>query len=90
MDLARLAGLSPSGVICEIMNPDGTMARLPELKRFGETHHIRIVAVADLIRWRLTHERLVKCEIDTVIATPDHGEFRARVYRATGGGCTSR
>lgn len=86
VDLARLAGLSPSGVICEIMNPDGTMARLPELKRFGETHNIRIVAVADLIRWRLTHERLVKCEIDTVIATPDHGEFRARVYRATGGG----
>jgi 3,4-dihydroxy 2-butanone 4-phosphate synthase/GTP cyclohydrolase II len=86
VDLARLAGLSPSGVICEIMNPDGTMARLPELKQFGLTHGIRIVAVADLIRWRLTHERLVKCEIDTVMATPDHGEFQARVYRATGGG----
>jgi 3,4-dihydroxy 2-butanone 4-phosphate synthase/GTP cyclohydrolase II len=62
------------------------MARLPELKQFGLTHGIRIVAVADMIRWRLTHERLVKCEIDTVMATPDHGEFQARVYRATGGG----
>ena len=86
VDLARLAGLTPSGVICEIMNPDGTMARLPELKIFGETHGIRIVAVADLIRWRLTHERLVRCEIDTEVATPDHGTFRARVYRGAGGG----
>lgn len=86
VDLARLAGLTPSGVICEIMNADGTMARLPELKEFGVRHGIRIVAVADLIRWRLTHERLVNIEIDTMVATPDHGEFRARIYRATGGG----
>lgn len=86
VDLARMAGLTPSGVICEIMNPDGTMARLTELKKFGAEHGIRIVAVADLIRWRLTHERLVKCEIDTVVALPQHGEFRARVYRGTGGG----
>ena len=86
VDLARLAGLTPSGVICEIMNPDGTMARLPELKVFGAQHGIRIVAVADLIRWRITHERLVKCEIDTVVQLPEHGEFRARVYRSTGGG----
>ncbi|GDX78642.1 riboflavin biosynthesis protein RibBA [Deltaproteobacteria bacterium] len=86
VDLARLAGLTPSGVICEIMNADGTMARLPELKEFGLRHGIRIVAVADLIRWRLTHERLVNIEIDTTVATPDHGEFRARIYRATGGG----
>lgn len=86
VDLARLAGLLPSGVICEIMNADGTMARLPELKEFGLRHDIRIVAVADLIRWRLTHERLVNVEIDATVSTPDHGEFRARVYRATGGG----
>ncbi len=86
VDLARLAGLLPSGVICEIMNADGTMARLPELKEFGLRHEIRIVAVADLIRWRLTHERLVNVEIDATVSTPDHGEFRARVYRATGGG----
>ncbi len=83
VDLARLAGLTPSGCICEIMKDDGTMARLPDLKIFGEKHGIRIVAVADLIRWRLTHERLVKCEVDTVIHTPEHGEWKARVYRST-------
>ncbi|MEL6343339.1 MAG: 3,4-dihydroxy-2-butanone-4-phosphate synthase, partial [Myxococcota bacterium] len=53
VDLARLAGLTPSGVICEIMNDDGTMARLPDLERFGAKHRLRIVTVADLIRWRM-------------------------------------
>lgn len=86
VDLAKLAGLNPSGVICEIMKEDGTMARLPDLKDFGLKHGIRIVAVADLIRWRLTHERLVVREIDTVVHLPDHGDFNARVYRSTDAG----
>ena len=60
VDLARLAGLNPSGVICEIMNKDGSMARLPDLIEFGKRHNIRILSVADLIRWRLHHERQIE------------------------------
>ena len=61
VDLARLAGLSPAGVICEIMNEDGTMARMPDLERFAERHQLRIVTIADLISYRLQTERLVRC-----------------------------
>ncbi|MFM2246974.1 MAG: hypothetical protein RL071_3048 [Pseudomonadota bacterium] len=87
VDMARLAGLSPAGVICEIMNDDGTMARLPDLVRFGETHKIRVVTVADLIRWRIRHEVLVDREVDTVVQTPKHGPMNLRVYRSrTDGG----
>jgi 3,4-dihydroxy 2-butanone 4-phosphate synthase/GTP cyclohydrolase II len=87
VDLARLAGLTPSGVICEIMNDDGSMARLPDLLRFGERHRIRVVTVADIIRWRVRHEVLIDVEVDTTIHTRDHGEFRIRVYRSrTDGG----
>jgi 3,4-dihydroxy 2-butanone 4-phosphate synthase/GTP cyclohydrolase II len=60
VDLARLAGLQPAGVICEIMNEDGTMARLPDLEKFAERHSLRIVSVADLIRYRLQTEILVR------------------------------
>ena len=59
VDLSRLAGLRPAGVICEIMNDDGTMARLPDLLRFGAKHKIRVVAIADLIKWRIRNEVLV-------------------------------
>ena len=68
VDLAKMADLTPAGVICEIMNEDGTMARMPDLIEFGKKHNIRIVAVADLIRWRLKHEELVKRTID--VQTP--------------------
>jgi 3,4-dihydroxy 2-butanone 4-phosphate synthase / GTP cyclohydrolase II len=60
VDLARLAGLQPAGVICEIMNDDGTMARMPDLERFGALHGLQILTVADLIRYRLQTERLVR------------------------------
>ena len=60
VDLARLAGMHPAGVICEIMNDDGTMARMPDLERFGETHGVLVVTIADLIQYRLQTERLVK------------------------------
>jgi 3,4-dihydroxy 2-butanone 4-phosphate synthase/GTP cyclohydrolase II len=86
VDLARMAGLNPAAVICEIMNEDGTMARLPDLERFAAHHRLHICTVADLVRWRLRNERLVHCEIDTVLPTERWGEFHARVYRATGGG----
>ncbi len=59
VDLARLAGLTPAGVICEIMNDDGTMARLPDLEKFAAAHGLKMISVADLIRYRLQHERLV-------------------------------
>ncbi len=60
VDLAKLAGLNPSGVICEIMNDDGTMARMPDLEKFAQDHHLKILTIADLIRYRLQTERLVR------------------------------
>jgi 3,4-dihydroxy 2-butanone 4-phosphate synthase/GTP cyclohydrolase II len=81
VDLARLAGLDPSGVICEVMKEDGTMARLPDLEAFGAKHKIRIVAVADIIRWRLRHETLVKVEMDAPVRIPGLGQYQCRVYR---------
>ncbi|NIV48907.1 MAG: 3,4-dihydroxy-2-butanone-4-phosphate synthase, partial [Gammaproteobacteria bacterium] len=79
VDLARLAGLKPAGVICEIMNDDGTMARLPDLVEFGERHDIKIVTIADLIQYRLRKEKLVKRAARAQMPTA-HGEFRAIVY----------
>ena len=66
VDLARLAGLKPAAVICEVMNPDGTMARVPELREFSKRHGIRMLTIADLIRHRMRNERLV-----TRVASPD-------------------
>jgi len=88
VDLARMAELNPSGVICEIMNPDGTMARLPELKQFGARHHIRICAVADLIRYRLQSERMVEVLQDGEIELEGLGVWNARLYRGAGHGGT--
>ena len=86
VDLARLADLTPSGVICEVMKDDGTMARLPDLIEFGATHQIRVVTVADIIRWRIRHEVLVERVSDHPIHTR-HGTFRQRTYRSqTDGG----
>jgi 3,4-dihydroxy 2-butanone 4-phosphate synthase/GTP cyclohydrolase II len=67
VDLARLAGLTPAGVICEVMNEDGTMARLPDLEKFAERHGLKIVSVADLVAWRLGHEKLVRLEARSVL-----------------------
>ena len=82
VDLAKMAGLTPAGVICEIMNEDGSMARMPDLIEFGKRHNIRIVAVADLIRWRLKHEVLVKRTIDVKTPIGNLGEFRMSVYES--------
>ncbi|MEY3214077.1 MAG: hypothetical protein RIT28_4558 [Pseudomonadota bacterium] len=87
VDLARLSGLTPSGVICEIMNEDGTMARMPDLERFAATHKLHILSVADIIKWRLRNERLVMRVLDARLPMPEHGEFNCRVYRSvTDGG----
>jgi 3,4-dihydroxy 2-butanone 4-phosphate synthase/GTP cyclohydrolase II len=79
VDLARLAGLTPAGVICEIMNGDGTMARLPQLVRLARRFDLKIVTVADLIRYRLQHERVVRKHAEAVLTTP-YGEFRVSAY----------
>ena len=69
VDLARLAGLKPAGVICEIMNEDGTMSRMPDLEKFAKQHDLMIVTVADIIRYRLNMESLVKRAVDTFLPT---------------------
>ena len=75
VDLARMAGMTPAGVICEIMNEDGTMSRMPQLEEFGETFDVPILTVADLIRYRMKHETLVRktCEADL---PTKYGHFR--------------
>jgi len=79
VDLSRLAGLIPSGVICEIMNDDGTMARYPELVVFAEKHNLKLGTIQDLIEYRRKSEKLVEC--DTVAKLPTaYGEFEIRYY----------
>jgi 3,4-dihydroxy 2-butanone 4-phosphate synthase/GTP cyclohydrolase II len=80
VDLARLAGLNPAGVICEIMNDDGTMARMPDLIEFGKLHDIKIVTIADLIQYRLRNEKLVQRAAEAWMPTTAAGELRAVVY----------
>jgi len=80
VDLARLAGLYPAGVICEIMNDDGTMARVPQLMEFAKKHKLKIVTVKDLIEYRMRKERLVKRIADVKLPTRYGGEFRAIAY----------
>jgi 3,4-dihydroxy 2-butanone 4-phosphate synthase / GTP cyclohydrolase II len=79
VDLARLAGLSPAGVICEILNPDGTMARRPELERFAREHGLRFITVAQIVAYRLQTERLVKRIAEAVLPTP-YGTFRVIAF----------
>ena len=81
VDLARLAGLIPAGVICETMNEDGTMSRIPELKGFCERHGLKMVTVAELIRYRLENERYVHRFAEGALSTP-YGEFRTIAYRS--------
>jgi 3,4-dihydroxy 2-butanone 4-phosphate synthase/GTP cyclohydrolase II len=79
VDLARMAGLYPAGVICEIMNEDGTMARVPELSRFAKKHGLLIITIADLIQYRMRTERLVKRIAHAAMPTA-HGAFRIVAY----------
>jgi 3,4-dihydroxy 2-butanone 4-phosphate synthase/GTP cyclohydrolase II len=76
VDLARLAGLKPAGVICEIMDDDGTMARMPSLQEFSETHGIGIVTIADLVEYRMQRELFVHRAAETMIPTEHGGEFK--------------
>jgi 3,4-dihydroxy 2-butanone 4-phosphate synthase/GTP cyclohydrolase II len=82
IDLARLAGLSPAGVIVEIMNEDGTMARLPELVEIAKKHDLKIVSIEDLVEYRMLHDSLIKLSKDFTVNTR-FGEFRLRAYQQT-------
>ncbi len=81
VDLARLAGLKPAAVICEVMRADGQMARLPDLRRFAARHRLKIASVADLIAWRRHRERLVACVQTTSLPT-EFGVFQLKLYRS--------
>jgi 3,4-dihydroxy 2-butanone 4-phosphate synthase / GTP cyclohydrolase II len=81
VDLARLAGLVPAGVICEIMNDDGTMARVPELSEFCREHGLKMLTVAELIRYRMAHERYVRRLAEAIVPTA-YGEFRMIAYES--------
>jgi 3,4-dihydroxy 2-butanone 4-phosphate synthase / GTP cyclohydrolase II len=79
VDIARIAGLTPAAVICEIMNDDGTMARMPDLEVFAEKHGLKIISVADLVRYRIEKEMLVRRVVETDLPS-EYGTFRAVVY----------
>lgn len=79
VDLARLAGLEPAGVICEIMNEDGTMARMPELKKFAKEHGIKVCTIADLVAYRLKHESLVRRAVEVALPS-QYGSFKAIAF----------
>jgi 3,4-dihydroxy 2-butanone 4-phosphate synthase / GTP cyclohydrolase II len=80
VDIARLAGLNPSGVICEIMNDDGSMARMPDLIKFAQFHGLKIAKIADLIEYRLRYDRIVRRGAEAVIRSKYGGDFRMIVY----------
>ncbi|HEX5449275.1 MAG TPA: bifunctional 3,4-dihydroxy-2-butanone-4-phosphate synthase/GTP cyclohydrolase II [Gaiellaceae bacterium] len=80
VDLARLAGLNPSGVVCEVMNDDGTMARVPDLVPYGDRHGLKMITVADLVEYRRRHEKLVDRGA-TVRLPTEYGEFQAIAFR---------
>jgi 3,4-dihydroxy 2-butanone 4-phosphate synthase/GTP cyclohydrolase II len=83
VDLARLAGLYPAAVICEIMNDDGTMARMPDLVPFAQRHGLKIGAIEDLIAYRLQNERLVRAVSQTHVSTAKAGNFDLHVFETT-------
>ncbi|MBU4344226.1 MAG: bifunctional 3,4-dihydroxy-2-butanone-4-phosphate synthase/GTP cyclohydrolase II [Proteobacteria bacterium] len=80
VDLSRLSGLKPAGVICEIMDDDGSMARMPSLEKFSEKHGLGICTIADLIEYRMRTESFVSAAAETIIPTAHAGEFKAIVY----------
>lgn len=79
VDIARMSGLYPAGVICEIMNDDGTMARLPQLETFAVHHNLKMITVADLVRYRISKEKMVRRVVETDLPTV-YGRFRAIAY----------
>ena len=79
VDLARLAGLNPAGVICEIMNADGTMSRRPQLLKFAKKHKLTMLSVADITRYRLRHDQLVR-RVSEGASRFGGGDFRAIAY----------
>jgi 3,4-dihydroxy 2-butanone 4-phosphate synthase/GTP cyclohydrolase II len=81
VDLARLAGLIPAGIICEIMKDDGSMARVPDLVEFCRTYGLKMLTVAELIRYRMAHERYVR-RLGEALVDTDHGEFRLVAYES--------
>jgi 3,4-dihydroxy 2-butanone 4-phosphate synthase/GTP cyclohydrolase II len=81
VDLAKLAGLNPAAVICEVMNDDGTMARVPDLKKFAEKHGLKIGTIVDLIQYRLQHETLIE-EVFSSPLPPEYGDFQVRVFKS--------
>ena len=83
VDLARLAGFIPAGVICEIMNDDGTMARLPQLLEFAATHGLKVASIADLIAYRRRHDTIVRRAVETTLHSRYGGDFRMIVYANT-------
>jgi 3,4-dihydroxy 2-butanone 4-phosphate synthase/GTP cyclohydrolase II len=80
VDLARMAGLTPAGVICEIMNDDGTMARMPDLAEFAAKHDLKIGTIADMIKYRMRNDSLIRRAAETVIPTGPFGDFKAIIY----------
>jgi 3,4-dihydroxy 2-butanone 4-phosphate synthase/GTP cyclohydrolase II len=80
VDVSRLAGLIPAGVICEIMKDDGTMARLPDLVEFAKVHGLKVATIADLIAYRRKHDNLVTCAAETDIVSRHGGDFRLKAY----------
>ena len=80
VDVSRLAGLNPSSVICEIMNEDGTMARMPDLVKFAQFHDLKIGTIADLIAYRLKHDRTIERTIETELESKNGGQFKMIVY----------
>ena len=83
VDLARLSGLYPAGVICEIMNDDGTMARMPDLVAFAQHHKLKVATIADLIAYRRKHDSIVHCVAESKVESAHGGTFDMRVYRTT-------
>jgi 3,4-dihydroxy 2-butanone 4-phosphate synthase/GTP cyclohydrolase II len=79
VDMARIAGLYPAGVICEIMNEDGTMSRMPQLEAFAAQHNLKMISVAELVRYRISKETLVRRVVETDLPTV-YGRFRAIAY----------
>lgn len=82
VDLARLAGLYPAGVLCEVLDDDGSMARVPELMQFAEKHHLKIITIADLIAYRRRTETLVK-RVATADIPTEHGQFKLYAYESS-------
>lgn len=80
VDLARLAGLKPAGIICEIMKDDGAMARMPDLEKFAKEHNLKIVTIADIIEYRIRKDRLIRRVAEAILPTRYGGDFRAIAY----------